>query len=439
MKRRFFVKIVSFMSALLVVISVLLGQALLKNENYKMQISYGYTRSFELLNASLNNITVNLQKAMYVTTPLQMSEISTQTFSETIVAKQALSEFPTGEKDLEVINKFLSQTGNYLVYLSKEIINGGKISSEQYNNLKKLRGVSMRITDAVSAMQHKYNNSGYWDSEITGEISAINDDTLANDFMIIEDSLSDYPTLLYDGPYSDHLINSKPSLLEGKSEVSEAQAILELKNMFGEKYDWKFKEVSTGKIPAYEFICDTAYASVTLDGGYVIYFRENSQEQRATIGYNQAVGIAQKFLRNKFNSNFHASYYYTDNGVCVVNFASLNENVICYSDLIKVGIDLSNGNVVFYEAGGYISNHKTREIGEVKYSYSDAKNVLSENLKILTYATALIPSDSNEILCYEFVCKGDDKEEIIVYINSATLQEEEIFILFETDGGTLVK
>ena len=84
--------------AFLVVITLFLGKTLLKNQKYKDQIKYAYSRSFEILNSSLNNITINLQKATYITTPLQMSNISTEIFSETIVAKQALNEFPTGEK-----------------------------------------------------------------------------------------------------------------------------------------------------------------------------------------------------------------------------------------------------------------------------------------------------------------------------------------------------
>ncbi len=424
---------------LLITVTAFLGKTLQSNEEYKDQIKYGYSRSFEMLNSSMNNITVNLQKASYVTTPLQLSNISTEIFSETVVAKQALSEFPTGEQSFDRVNKFLSQTGNYVVYLSNQVINGGKIKDDEYDNLKKLRDISSSITEAVSAMHTKYNNSGYWDDEITGEIENLKNETLADGFLLVEETLSDYPTLLYDGPYSDHRLDNTAALLEGKQEVSEMQARLELKTMFGENYEWVFKEVSQGSIPAYEFVSDNAYASVSLDGGYVISFREMTDEAMPTIDYEQAIGIAQRFLRNKFNMNFSVSYYFTDNGVCVINFAALQDNVICYSDLIKVGVNLSSGMIVFYEAGGYISNHTQRQISSPKFSFADAKNIISNNLTILSYAVALIPTDLTEKLCYEFLCSGADGEEILLYINTQTLQEEQIFILLKTDGGTLVK
>ena len=437
--KRVFVRIVSFLIALLVVLSAFLGKLLLKNEEYKDQIKYAYSRSFEILNSSLNNITINLQKATYVTTPLQISDISTEVFSQTVIAKQALSEFPTGEQTFDTVNKFLSQTGNYLVYLSKQVINGGQIKEDEYKNLKSLRGISVKISSAVSSMHNKYNNSGYWNSEIIGEIDKLNNDTLADDFLLIEETLSDYPTLLYDGPYADHRITTKPSLLENAREVTEMEARASLNEMFGDDYLWEFSQVSNGDIPAYEFKYNNAFASVSLDGGYVIAFRKATAEKEVSVEYNQAVGIAGRFLRNKFNKNFIASYYYAENGVCYINFAALQDEVICYADLVKVGIDLSSGDIVFYEASGYIHNHKVRNLEERKYSYSDAKNILSDNLKIISYAVALIPTENSEKLCYEFLCSGEDNEEILLYINAQTLQEEQVFLLLKTDGGTLVK
>jgi len=53
---------------------------------------------------------------------------------------------------------------------------------------------------------------------------------------------------------------------------------------------------------------------------------------------------------------------------------------------------------------------------------------------------ALVPTDSvEEKRCYEFSCIAADGQEILVYINTATLAEEEILILCKSDGGILVK
>ena len=437
MRRRCVIRVFSYLLALLIVIGVGLILTYQKQAEYKDRLKYTYSRSFEILGSSLNNITVNLQKANYATTPLQFSEISAKIFSETVIAKQALAEFPTEGRQFDTVNKFLSQAGNYIMSLSRSLISGQSLREEDNDNLKKLLEVSVSIGDAVSKMQNEYNNSGYWESEIGDTLGG--ESTLADDFLNLEETLTDYPTLLYDGPFSEHKVTGEAEMLKNASEVTENAARDKINEMFGER-ELTFKEVSAGEIPAYEFTFEGGYASVSLDGGYVLEFREYNADTTTAISYEQARSAAQKFLRKNAHANFHETYYYADNGVCVINFAATQGAVICYADLVKVGVDMSSGNIVFYEAGGFVANHKTRETTGAKYSFDEAKNIVSPNLKITNYATALIPSaGGEEKLCYEFTCEAEDNTEILVYINAETLQEEDIFILLKTDGGTLVK
>ena len=53
---------------------------------------------------------------------------------------------------------------------------------------------------------------------------------------------------------------------------------------------------------------------------------------------------------------------------------------------------------------------------------------------------SLIPTDAGgEVRCYEFLCETEDEQEILIYINAVTGEEERILILLKSDGGTLVK
>ena len=45
-----------------------------------------------------------------------------------------------------------------------------------------------------------------------------------------------------------------------------------------------------------------------------------------------------------------ASYYETADGICTVNYAASQDGILLYPDLIKIGIALDNGAVVFYDA-----------------------------------------------------------------------------------------
>ena len=113
---------------------------------------------------------------------------------------------------------------------------------------------------------------------------------------------------------------------------------------------------------------------------------------------------------------------------------------LCYPDLIKIGVALDSGEVVFVEAAGYLANHHIRTIDTPRYSVDEAETVLSDALKPKSVRRAIIPTTgNNEKHCYEFLCTGINDEEILVYINVSTLLEEQILIVLATDGGTLTK
>jgi hypothetical protein len=59
-------------------------------------------------------------------------------------------------------------------------------------------------------------------------------------------------------------------------------------------------------------------------------------------------------------------------------------------------------------------------------------------LEVVTSQRVIIPTKlGSEKHCYEFLCKGLNYEDVLVYINVSTLEEEELLILLKTDGGTL--
>ena len=119
-----------------------------------------------------------------------------------------------------------------------------------------------------------------------------------------------------------------------------------------------------------------------------------------------------------------------------ISFAAVQEDVVVYSDLIKVKVALDNGEIMTYEAIGYVYNHKERDITATK-TIDEARDVLYKDLEIENERLCIIPTDSkDEVLVYEFEGVIDDNR-FLVYVNANTLVEEKIYILLETEGGTL--
>ena len=159
-----------------------------------------------------------------------------------------------------------------------------------------------------------------------------------------------------------------------------------------------------------------------------------------TLTYAQAVEKAAEYLNESSKSEFVSTYYFADEGICTVNFAHKEGVTVCYPDLIKVGVSLDNGEIVLLEAAGYLANHYNRTISTPKYTVNEAKEKLSPTLKINDVKRCIIPTEGKyEKHCYEFQCVGIDGEELLIYVNVANLEEEQILLLLKTDGGTLTK
>ncbi len=441
MKRRNAVRIISFLVAVLVATATLVFIKEGKNRRYLLEIERGYSRSLDDFAAGMNNISLTLQKARYVTTPAQLSSMAARLLSEAEISKNALAQLPAGE-NLTVINRFLSQVGNYAMSVSKNLITDGTVSQSDRDNIVTLSDTAEKMAQIVSDTSITYNNADYWAEELDRELDdAVDVETLASSLGEIEDEFSDYPTLVYDGPYSDHILEKEPLMLKDRKEISKekAQNIAE-KTAEADNKKFEYDGTVSGNIPSYRFSAEDVSVTVSQKGGYPVYMRKERAIGQEILSYDQAQEKAKRYLERIGMKGFIQTYYANSDGVCVVNFAYLDGETICYTDLLKVGVAMDNGEIMFFEASGYISNHTDRAFETPEYTDDVARSVLSDSLKLKKTALALIPTNGGgEVRCYEFTCETEDNREILIYINTQTLAEEDILILLKSDGGILVK
>ena len=440
MKRRIAVRILSFSMAALAASIGFLCITLSQNRRFRLEIENSYSKSLEEFGVGMNNISLALKKAKYISTPKQVSKMAAKLLTEAEITKNALSQLPfSGE--LSLVNKFLSQVGNYAMSVSGNLISTGKVTENDRLNITALSNTAEKLAKIVGDTQITYNNLNYWARQLNGEIDeAVDEESLTSALSEVEGELEDYPTLIYDGPYSDHLLQKEPLMLKNADNVTESRAketaakLVECEENFlksdGNLY---------GNMPAYRFVGDGVTVTVSKSGGYGIYMRKERNIDEAILSYEQAVQKAKRYLELIGFNGFKETYYFTDEGVCVVNFAYVDGSTVCYTDLIKVGVAMDSGEIMLYEASGYLANHTDRAFETPKYTVKQAQKLLGENLKLQGTAIALIPIASGEVRCYEFSCKAEDASEVLVYINVNTLEEEEVLILLKSDGGTLVK
>ena len=441
MKKRNAVRIISFCAAAVIVSAVFAVRTNNDLNRYKLEVKNSYAGTLDTLNSSINNISLILEKAEYVTTAKQLSQMSAQLLSEAQSAKAAISSLPAGE-NLDVLNRFLSQVGNYALSVSERLIGGESLDDEYAANITALKSTAQKISEAVSNSSVAYDNPTAWADGLDSKLSeSVGKDSLSSTLDVLEGSLSDYPTLVYDGPYSDHILEKEPHMLKNAENVTENEALKKAAEICEcDKETLLLDGTVDGKIPAYRFSGDNVSVTVSRAGGYAVYMRKSREMGDFVLEYRQAVDKAKRYLERIGMSGFTETYYFTDEGVCVINFAFLDGKTICYTDLVKVGVAMDTGEIMLYEASGYIVNHTDRAFESAAIEPEEAAKAVSPRLNIRETALALIPTKGgNEKRCYEFVCETEDGREILVYINAVTGEEEDILVLLKSDGGTLAK
>lgn len=417
-----------------------------ETEKLEIEVTNSYDRAFFELSDYVSDIDVLLTKAQLVSTPAQLASISNEIFMQAAEAKSCFSQLPQGNGNLEKTAKFLSQVGDYTYVLSQNMINGHTISQDEYETLGKLNDFAGELAKNLDEIEAKI---------YTGEINfavakssnlaeyAFAADDIFDKLENVEKSFEGYPSLIYDGPFSEHIENVRSQMLQSAKEVSAEEALGRAKEFLGEKGDGiEFEsEMKNTSIESYVFSKrsedEQISVCITKKGGYVLYFIKNREVKKATLNSDMATAVAGEYLRKHGYSDMESSYYEITDNIATINFAPVIDGVKMYSDLIKVKVALDNGEVVGLESKGYLMNHKSRAEMSAGISAEKAKEKILPQLSVGKASLAVIPKDSlREVLCYEFHGTYKDKN-FIIYINAQDGSEEEILLLIESETGIL--
>ena len=442
--RRGLVRIISFITALVIVLAALSLVSYNRAKSAELKLEYSYLRAVENLNDHMSSIDSTLTKGKYATTAAMLESLANKLKSDTQGAKDNISQLPLEALNLEHTYQFLSQLGEYALSLSHKVSKGEQITEEELNNMETLEQYCKSLREQVMILEDSVQTGTVSFREITKQLSS---EDLSNSqsvqvmdgFKEYEEGFSSFPSLIYDGPFSDHLMQKKSEMLKGVSDVTRAEAQKTAAKVAQMRADlMEDAGDDDGIMPTYNFMSESASVSVTKAGGMPVYLLKNRNVDDIKISKENAVKLARQYLTTIGIGSLTESYYEIAGNIITVNFAHLQNDITVYADLIKVSVAMDNGEILGFDARGYLTNHTDRNIASPKISLDAARKNVSPKLTIKKEKMAIIPSTSlTEKLCYEFLCTGQDGENILVYINADTGAEEEILILLIDENGTL--
>lgn len=440
--KRALVRVVSYTAALLVVTGGAAWRGHTDARDYQTQLTSGYERSLGELSGYLTNIAIDLQKGQYVGTAAQLTHLSARIWRESGSAKAALSTLPTGELRMDATYKFLSQVGDYAMLLSKKMTAGGTLSDEEQDNARALCRYAARLRDYMDSVQQQLHDGriSLSPTRAGGAENAPPTD-IEGGFEDVEQTMTGYPTLIYDGPFSDHLLRRRPRLTQGLPAVTPeqaAQSAARAARVSAESLTRADDENSN--MPLFTFQSGDSAVGVTKAGGLPVYLINAREIGEERLSHNAVLENSAGYLGSLGIKDMRATYYETADGICTINYAATDGETTLYTDLIKVGVALDDGGIVFYDARGYIANHYERTLPASMLSVAEAQRSLNPSLVVRSTRLALIPTSGGaEVLAREFRAKAKDGQNLLVYVNAATGAEEQILILLESPTGTLTK
>lgn len=402
-----------------------------------------YNRAFHELVTYVDDIQTSLDKGLLASTPAQMASISSDLFRKSTAAKACLGQLPISDVNMDNTAKFLSQVGDYTYVLSQNMINDEKITEEQYKTLSSLSQYAKSLNTSLANMQSDVysGNITFAHNSGSGTVHAASD--MASGMESVEKEFQEYPSLIYDGPFSEHIQTARPLMLENTTEFSQDECRRRAASFLGiDEKTLKFEsETLNTNMDAYTFTSTDKTRqrsiSITKKGGYTVYYLDNRSIAQENLTFEDAAFKAQEFLKSRGYDSMKQSYYDKANGVATINFAYQQGNITCYSDLVKVRVALDTGEIVGFESKGYLMSHAARSVNPPKVSKEQAMAKINTHLTADSANLAIIPKDSlKEVLCWEIHGKTNDRN-FIIYINADNGREEKILLLLESPDGIL--
>ena len=418
--------------------------------NYRNLLENQYHRSFSELVQYVNNIETSLAKSAVVTDPRSLVELANEINSRSAFATANLGQLPISQTDLKNTSKFLSQVGDFTHSIAIKHLSGGELTQGERRSLAQLSAYAAKLNSSLSKIQDEISAQTVRFGDIENTKSAFSkaDKVMASEMENIEQQFLDYPSLIYDGPFSEHVENAAPKLIDGAKEITRQQAQERCAEIVGRERAGEiiFIEETGGKIPCYAFSVQpdpkdknrSIMVEITKAGGALSWMLDTRFVPEEKISIKEAISKANACLVSLGIESMTESYYEIRSNIATINFAYTENDVIAYPDLIKIKVALDTGEILGIECSGYISNHHNRNTNPNIISETRARENLSPVVSVdgkgkLCY----IPTDfASEILCYEFKANLDDKA-FLIYINAETGKEEDVLMLLVSEYGTL--
>ena len=407
------------------------------SKTYQTQLENAYMKSFYEMVDSVNNIELDLSKVVATNEISSQRTLLSSIYENCILGVNNINQLPINNSKISNINKFFNTTGGFTSSLLDSNYGGNLISNDNLNQINsvyaRVKEIQYDLNVYLSTLQYDYSilDDVDYDNVENSDFSAGLVDN--------ESSMGEVPTLIYDGPFSDSVINKE---IKGLSNIDyTVEQVEEYLHSIFTGFAIYYIGDTSGKFETYNFDVKgdiDLYVSVTKKGGLLLSITAFGKGSGNKLTIEEGISLAETFASDVGIDNMYTVWKQLSGNVLYVNLAPIVNHVIYYSDLIKVKIDLSLGLVVGWEAVNYATNHVDRQYSN-KLSISECESNLNKLMTVVERNYCIVPDRYvGELAAYEYICKWNDYT-YYIYLDSNTGKEINIMRVISTTNGDLLQ
>ncbi len=391
----------------------------------------------------LQAISVKLGKSPLAGDARLQVELLTGVSRQADAVVAGLSALPLSHAAMGDTVKFCNQLADYAMVQALQAAAGQPPSQQTLEELLRLRDQCALLCGQLAVAQESMlaNSLHFAGSEDVFYAPAqLSDRPL--EAVADQDHGMDYPTMVYDGAFSDATHFGQPKALSDK-EITVEEAIAAALYFVGAERVSNAEAAgeTAGVLAGYSVLLTlkdgtTLTAEVTRQGGELLWLMPEhaSFSQKLTVEDCASRGLA--FLQSRGYGPLETNHIRVYDGLCVINYVAVQDGTLLYPDLVKLQLRMDTGEVVGLEANNYLMNHHQRDnlVPVLTKAQAVAKvPVMAQEAQV---RLCLIPQMGTERLCYEIPVAYEDQE-YRVYIDAITGEEADVLLMLTDAQGSL--
>ncbi|MDQ0337766.1 spore germination protein [Caldalkalibacillus uzonensis] len=408
------------------------NSVLIKAEN-------NYQRAFHDLNNNLSNLEDELGKALAMNSRDLLAPCMANIWRLAYSAQSNLGQLPLTLTPFHKTDQFLAKIADFTYDIGMRDLAAEPLTDKEWKRLKNLHAQAHEVQKELRNLQSKVisQNLRWMDVElaVASENTELSKDIL-DGIETLNKQVEGYIETEWgaEEPKYTEIQSQKGKLIKGQ-EISKNEALKKVQAFLGLKgdLDAKVEEAGGREVETYKLRFDhperdsTVTVDVSKKGGHILWFLDSRDIEQTEIGLYDAQQKALDFLEQRDITSMVAVESDQYDNVGIFDFVRVEDEIRIYPDLIRVKVALDNGDIIGYEALGYVLNHQADyHISEPKITLEEAKKNVNGNLKVMEEHLSVVELDAGEYqLCYELLGTIEN-ETYRIFINAENGREEKV-------------